>query len=92
MCSQVGGLARVIGPNFGPFFDTFLPLLLAKCSSKKSPAERQMAMGAMAEVLQAMGSAGAKYVPAMLPAVRKGLKDSDRCAHSYQWQQQCRAI
>jgi importin-4 len=69
----------VIGPNFGPFFDTFLPLLLAKCSSKKSPAERQMAMGAMAEVLQAMGSAGGKYVPAMLPAVRKGLKDSDRC-------------
>jgi importin-4 len=77
-CEQVGGLARVIGPGFGPFFDTFLPLLLSKCSAKKSPAERQMAMGAMAEVLQAMGSAGAQYVPPMLPAVRKGLKDSDR--------------
>ncbi|KAG5193038.1 armadillo-type protein [Tribonema minus] len=73
----IGELARVIGPPFSSFFDTFLPMLLKRTRGSNPASERQTYMGAIAEVMQVLGPVGPRYVPSVMPAVRKGLKDSD---------------
>lgn len=72
----IGMIAKQIGPTFISYFDHLAPSLLKYADPKRVYADRSMAIGCFAEVIQEVGEHSFKYVPTILPYVLKGLSDN----------------
>ncbi|KAJ7588105.1 ARM repeat-containing protein [Mycena floridula] len=53
----VGALANVLGPDFGPAFNTFYPLIVKYCKKTRSTTDRASAIGCLAEIILGMKTA-----------------------------------
>jgi hypothetical protein len=71
----VGALAKVLGPNFVPYFDEFQKQLLRFTKPTRAHTDRSMAIGCYAEVIGEIGPAALKYVDLLLPMIQAGLAD-----------------
>ncbi|CAM9441954.1 unnamed protein product, partial [Phaeothamnion confervicola] len=73
----VGALAQATGPQFVPYFDAVLPSLLELTRGTRTADERSFAVGALAEVVEALGGAAAHYFPTLLPTAKLALASGD---------------
>jgi hypothetical protein len=72
----VASEAAAIGPQFAPYFDQFVPLILPFCS-KPSASDRSMAIGALAECADGLQSGVTNYTEDLLQLFMKALQDDD---------------
>jgi hypothetical protein len=72
----IGELAKVLGPNFVPYFDEFQKLLIKFTKPTRAHTDRSMAIGCYAEVIAEIGAASLKYVDLLMPMIQTGLADS----------------
>lgn len=71
----VGELAKVMGPNYVPYFDEFHKHLIRFTKATRSHTDRSMAIGCYGEVVGEIGPAAAKYADILLPMVQAGMSD-----------------
>ena len=71
----IGVLAKVLGEQFVPYFDTMAAPLLKFTKPQRAHTDRSMAIGCFAEVIGEIGAASMKFVDALLPAIQSGLQD-----------------
>ncbi|KAJ1444062.1 hypothetical protein B484DRAFT_237660 [Ochromonadaceae sp. CCMP2298] len=67
----MGSLAYVLGPNFVPYFDQYLLLLMGDRVSRQS-------LDCIAHVIGLLGPTALKYAQDLLPALARGLAHSDQ--------------
>jgi len=74
----IGGYGRVMGQQFAPFVERFLPPICAFAKSSRPPSDRAMAMGCLGEIVQEVeGGVSAHWDTVFLPAVLAGLADEE---------------
>nr|XP_022312451.1 importin-4-like isoform X1 [Crassostrea virginica] len=71
-------MAKLLGgPNFMPFFTSFLTDLEKRLKETSSIAERSFSIGTIAEIIQASGSAVVPFLQKLYPLFLKFVKDAD---------------
>ncbi|CAH1780460.1 unnamed protein product [Owenia fusiformis] len=74
----IPAIAKVIGGEaFAPYFAAFLPELLKRLKRTSTIAEKSFAMGTLAEMVDASGSAASMCVGHLYPVFLSGLKEDD---------------
>jgi len=77
VCECITSLAKALGPKFEPYWRIFAPLLVRYARPSRSVVDRQMAAGCIAEVSNALKSAGQPFVQELLPRVLPLLSEDD---------------
>lgn len=70
-------LAFALGPAFNGYFRNFLPLISKWYKPTKPAVDRNMAVGALAEVSSCLGENVSEFTDNLLPIFIKGLSDDD---------------
>ena len=71
----IGTLAKVMGAEFMPVFDSWVKPLLKFAKANRLYTDRSMVMGCFAEVIGEFGAPAIKYADTVLPIIKVGLGD-----------------
>jgi HEAT repeat protein len=78
VCDLVGAFGRVMGAQFVPYLDQFLPQLCYYAKSSRPASDRSMAIGCMGEIAQEVeGGIAGHWTSVFFPAIMAGLADAD---------------
>lgn len=70
-------LASALGPTFNVYFRNFFPFIVKWFKPTKPSVDRNMAIGALAEVSSCLGDNLSEFINDLLPIFIKGLSDED---------------
>ena len=73
----VAAMAGALGADFAPYFERFQPLIGKYFKKSRSSSDRNMVIGAFADVTVGLGEAVTKFTGELMPMFVKGLADED---------------
>lgn len=76
-CDLVAALAKALGADFGQAFGRFFPEIARYCDTSRTAIERSAAVGALAEVAEAMGADVDPFLSRMLHIALIALADEE---------------
>ncbi|BEJ16224.1 hypothetical protein CspHIS471_0508290 [Cutaneotrichosporon sp. HIS471] len=72
-----GAMAAVLGSDFGPAFNTVLPLISQYAQPKRISSERSMAIGSLGEVIVGLKGGVTPFTNQVLEVISRGLQDEE---------------